>query len=142
MTDAGNPFETRSETTSDENFDFEGATTNLIPAGEHIGEVVDLSKELSKKGVPMWVWTFKLVDSGEHTNKEIKYWTTLDDNMLWKRNQIVVVLGLGQPDSSGRIKGNFKKAEAIGKRCRLIIKDDEYKGNPTSSIKDVKALAA
>ena len=113
----------------------EGDSKFKIPEGEYKMRLIDLVKETSKAGNPMWVWTFTVV-SGEHEGIELKTWTALTPAAMWKLTEVLQALGL---PSDGK-RANFKKKDALGKECIAVVEDSEYQGRVNSSISNLKPL--
>lgn len=127
-----------------DNFVIDGDLTSNIPAeAEYYAKLIDVSKDVAKSsGNDMFVWCFQIlsgVSDGDtkYDTWEGKVYTALSDAAMWKVNETLVALGLGEV-RDGRIKANFSKAEAVNRRCIIVIKHDEYRGQPTAKIDTVK----
>lgn len=128
-----------SDDEDDDNFTIDGDLTgNLPPEGDYIGKLIDLTKEESKAGNPMWVWEVELVSRVEYHSDEFAGWskkvyTALTEAAMWKVNETLQAFGLGRVED-GRIKANFRKGQAMGTHCIMIIEHGEYNGQPTADI--------
>lgn len=135
----GSPFG-RPKEDEDFSFDMTGMDTDstsrfVIPAGYYIGKCIDVKKDTSKAGNPMWVWTFVIIH-GEQAGKEFKLWTALTPSAAWKVAETLEALDLGK----GGSLANFKKSDALNRRCIMVIVDDTNdKGKPTSSLDRIMA---
>lgn len=103
-----------------------------IIAGKYSAKVIGLEKTVSKAGNPMWVWSFVLM-AGQYAGREFKTYTVLSASAMWKMREVLVALGLGQEGKQSQ----FKRADAIGKKCTLVIQDSEYNGTKSSEVEKV-----
>ena len=140
MNDTHEPF---SNAGDDDNFMVDGDLTSNIPAeADYEAKLIDVTKDVSKGGNDMFVWCFQIIKAmgdgdTEHDTWEGKVYTALTDAAMWKVNETLLGLGLGEV-VDGRIKANFSKAEAVNRRCVIEIKHEEYRGMPQASIDKVK----
>lgn len=133
-----NPFSKKITEDDDDDFDVEVGDANSkyrIPEGTYRFRCIDIEKETSKSGNPMWTWTFA-VCKGQHEGTELKTWTALTASALWKVVQVGQALGLDIAE--GRLK--FKKSNVIGKECYGKVLDSEYQGRVNSRIEELYAL--
>jgi hypothetical protein len=106
-----------------------------IPEGYYVAKVIDIEKQTSQAGNPMWVWTFTTT-KGQYQGTELKVWTALTQAALWKLMEVLKALGI-KPEK-GSI--NLKKDEIIGRSCYINVVDREYQGRVTSSIASCEEL--
>jgi hypothetical protein len=109
--------------------------SDQIPAGDnYIGKLVNVTKAIAKSsGNPMWVWDFVIV-KGPYAGKDFTLHTSLSLKAMWKMAQTLEGLGFAiQPG----VKVMFNKREAIGRLCRLVVRDDTYNNRPTSKLDSV-----
>lgn len=142
MNDTHEPFGNANG--DDDNFVIDGDLTSNIPAeAEYYAKLIDISKDVAKSsGNDMFVWCFQIlsaVNDGDtkYDTWEGKVYTALSDAAMWKVNETLQAMGLGQV-KDGRIVANFSKAEAINRRCVIEIVHEEYRGQPTAKIGTVK----
>jgi hypothetical protein len=103
----------------------------LLKAGVYPATVIGYEKGISKSsGSPQLTWTFR-VPAAEG---ELKSWTPLGETAVWKLNEYVVALGLGQPGT----KVTLSKRVIIGRRCMVKIAHDEYNGKKVLKIQSIK----
>ncbi len=113
----------------------EGSSKFHIPEGEYRMRLIDLDKDTSKAGNPMWIWTFAVV-KGEHEGAELKTYTALTPAAMWKLTEVLEALQV--PAADGRAK--FKKNDVIGRECTGTVEDNEYQGRVNSSIAQLRPL--
>lgn len=127
----------------EENFVVDGDLTSNIPAeADYEAKLIDVTKDVSNKGNDMFVWCFQILRAcgdGDttHDTWEGKVYTALTDAAMWKVNEVLQALGLGEI-VDGRIKADFSKAEAVNRLCIIEIEHDEYRGQPQAKINLVK----
>lgn len=141
MTDTHEPF---SKSDNDEdNFIVDGDLTSNIPAeADFEAKLIDVSKDVSKAGNDMFVWCFQIIRAmgdgdTEHNTWEGKVYSVLTDAAMWKVNEILLALDLGEV-VDGRIQANFSKSEAVNRRCIIEIVHEEYRGQPQAKIDVIK----
>ncbi len=132
------------EAGDDYNFMIDGDLTANIPAeGDYEAKLIDIAKDVAKSsGNDMWVWCFQIIKSQsdgdtKYDTWEGKVYTALTDAAMWKLNETLQGLGLGEV-RDGRIKAEFSKAEAINRRCIIKIVHEEYRGQPQAKIDTVE----
>ena len=128
----------------DDNFVIDGDLSSNIPAeGDYIAKLIDVSNDTSKAGNAMIVWCIQIIKSvGDGDTKydewEDKMYTVMQDNAMWKMNEVLLAFALGEVVDK-RIVANFKKRDAVGRYCVITIKHEEYRGLPQAKIDSVKA---
>lgn len=106
-----------------------------IEAGGYPAKLLSVSKEKSKSsGNDMFVWQFAIVGD-KYGGKEFRVYTSLAPAALFKLAETVKAFGL--PGAGSVVK--FKKTDVEGKRVMLMIVDDTYNDEPSSSVKKVFA---
>ncbi len=106
-----------------------------VPEGTYIGRCRDVKSDTSKAGLPMWVWTFEIIQ-GPQTGRELMQWTSLSEKALWKVAQTVAALGLGKAGE----KLSFSKAQALGRVCVLVVTKYTRDGKERTSLDEVQRL--
>ena len=120
-------------------FDLSGYTGNSIVApGTYAARVTDLLSTQSRKGDPMWTWTFEIIGNPDgspsaYNGRTLRNHTTLSEAALFKMVESVEALGLGK--QGGNMK--FKKADALDRMCYLEVTAGEYEGQKTNNVKKV-----
>lgn len=94
----------------------------LVKPGKYEAVVVDVIQEVSKTGNPMFTWTFQLGPDGN--DLKLKFWTLKDREKAWHLVQVLEALGLGL--------NGFTRRQAIGLRCLVETKNEEYNGKESS----------
>ena len=125
-------------TEDDDDFSVDGldeVSSFYVPPNKYRAKVIELTKEVSKQGNPMWVWTFAIVH-GDQSGKELKVWTALTAAALWKLVEVLDALKLGHVDG----KAKFKKNDVINKECYIVVEDSEYNGRKTSTISQCEVI--
>lgn len=107
-----------------------------IPKGEHAASVTLVEKGTSKEGNPKTVFTFSIT-AGEAKGKDIKIHLSHSEKALWKLKQVLKALGF---DTTGKSL-KFKTKECVGRKCVLVIEDNEFNGEMRSNVKTVKPPA-
>jgi len=100
-----------------------------IPDGDYVVSVVDVNKETSKAGNPMFVWDMEVAE-GDHQGHSMRVFTALTPAALWKLSETVEALGLGEAGQSVK----FSKEKALGRRCVAAVLAEEYNEKWNSKI--------
>lgn len=103
-----------------------------VPAGWYLAEVAKITSKINSKGNPQWVWAFLITD-GEHAGTTITAFTVLTPKAMWKVAEFVAPLGLGQAGGEAR----FSSERAVGRRCKILLADDDYNDEMRSIVKKV-----
>lgn len=115
--------------------DLSAAESNFrIPAGAYEGKLINLERDVSQAGNPMWTWTWQVV-SGPAAGRTFKNFTAITPQALWKLAETIEALGLGVQGSVA----SFKLSQALNKLATLNIIDDSYNGTERSTIGSVSA---
>ena len=148
MTDT-NPFGTPEDSKSATAFQIpDGISDNpyYAPPGLYEARVTDIEQTESKKGDPMWVWHWVIVDAMKgpsetaeaHSKRkgkgglDMKNYTVLTSSGMFRARQTLQALGL----SLDKIK-EFQKEDVVNLRAMVEVEDNEYNGQTNSSIKKV-----
>ena len=110
----------------------------VITPGTYAARVQDLENGNSRKGDPMWTWTFEIVGNPDGTaskfnGKTVKNFTTLTEQAMFKVVESVEALGVAK----GGGPGKFKKQDVINRMCYIDITTGEYNGNKTNNVQKV-----
>ncbi|KKL55842.1 hypothetical protein LCGC14_2251370 [marine sediment metagenome] len=108
-----------------------------VPDGEYAAVVIDLEKQYSKAGNPMWVWDFELLaDNPEdpHFGKQFRAWTALTPAAMWKVAEFLEALELGKPGE----KVKFKKSDVINRRALLSMVQEDYTNDEGRTFRNSK----
>lgn len=130
-----NPFGTPAS--EDDNFEIDVVAIqeeNLTPEGRHVGKCINIVKETSKAGNPMWTWTF-VITEGPSAGKDFKLWTAITPAAIWKLVETLAAFGLkgeaGKP-------AKFGKADVLNVLVEMdIVRDEDNNGQPRSSLDKV-----
>lgn len=124
----------------DDEFELEGLdeidSKFLVPDGDYKFKLIEIEKDTSNSGNPMWVWDFTIVE-GPEAGKEFRLWTVTTASAMWKMVQVLVALGLHDGESAS-VK--FKRSDAIGRMCMGTMEQQTYQGRMSSKIKEVFPL--
>lgn len=105
----------------------------LLPEGKWRVKLTDVSSENSRKGSPMWKWTFLAVaylegdgvaknKDGEvidFSERELRYYTTIQDNTLWDLDRVFAAFE-AEPD--------IDTDELIGDEIIVVLDQDMITG--------------
>jgi hypothetical protein len=131
---AGNPFGTPRAPQAEQSWEVDITGVDLSgsrpPAGLWDAKVSSVTKETSKAGNPMFVWTLTITE-GQHAGRSGKIWTATTAEAMWKFVEVADALGL-KPNENG--KYNFGPSDVLGTLCQIEVIDDTYEGRPTTSI--------
>jgi len=89
-----------------------------VPPGSYSAQIFDSVAEESKKGRPMITLSLRLLDAGEFTNKELKFWCVLPHG--------VVNSGLGNLLEAAKacgvdLDGEFDSEDFKGKEVQINV---------------------
>lgn len=121
---------------NDEVFEMGDFTADLIPVGDYTVRCVDLEKGESQAGNDMWIWSV-MVEGGDHNGEDMRVYTALTSNALWKLAETVRAFGLGATEGKGC---KFKRDDAIGAKATATVVHEEYDGKTQASIKKLSPL--
>lgn len=126
-----NDFDNEENGADDDSFEVDlPPEKELVAAGLYPATVIGFEKGISKSsGNPQLVWSFRGPDIGE-----LKAWTPLGETAVWKLNEFVVALELGQPGT----KVTLSKRAIIGKRCMVKVAHDEFNGKKVLKVQSIK----
>lgn len=114
------------------NLDGADLSSKMIPAGDYYAYVSELTKETSKAGNPMVVWSVTIW-GGEQEGKTMKSYTALTPDALWKFAENCAAVNYPMPEDK-RIKfGDLKKA-ALRTIVTIRVVDSEYNNRPSTSL--------
>jgi hypothetical protein len=120
----------------DEEIDFSQTAVRkfIFPDGDYTCVLVDIVKDVSSNGNPMWVWSWR----GEEDthNGLFKQWTVLSEGGLWR--VLANCLALDVCKEGEKVSLNQVKAKGIGKRALMSLKKENRDGKDRSNIKEIK----
>lgn len=97
----------------------------LVPEGEHLAEVVEVTVEEGDKGQYL-AWKFSTEDGTLHYN------TSLVPKALWNLKSLLEALGAEIPDEAF----DLNPADYVGMTCMVSVEFDTYNGKRQSKIVD------
>lgn len=105
-----------------------------IPEGDYAAELVEVTKETSQAGNPMYVWKYKITSEKQ---KGFTLWnrTAITQKAMFKVQETVDALGFPKGADG---KSKFNKTQAVGRKVVLAVQDSEYQGEKRSEIARVK----
>lgn len=109
----------------------------VIPEGEYIVTVDEVSVEESQQGNQYLKWVFKVID-GPQKNSKIYYNTSLLPQSLFNLKNLLIALGVPVPDKAFQL--NLDECE--GCNCGVTVTHETYDGKKRSRITDVFPLDA
>jgi len=134
----GSPSQNDDETFElDDGLDLNDVSSAFYVApGAYEVEVVDIVAEDSNAGKPMWTWTLSVKGTSQYAGKELKVWTSLQANALFKLQEITLATGIWVEGT----KLSFKRSDAIGAKAIANVEDRQYKGKTVSSVESMEPL--
>lgn len=109
----------------------------VIPEGEYIVTVDEVSVEESQQGNQYLKWVFKVID-GPQKNSKIYYNTSLLPQSLFNLKNLLIALGVPVPDKAFQL--NLDECE--GCNCGVTVTHETYDGKKRSRVTDVFPLDA
>lgn len=109
----------------------------VIPEGEYIVTVDEVSVEESKQGNQYLKWVFKVID-GPQKNSKIYHNTSLLPQALFNLKNLLIALGVPVPDKAFQL--NLDECE--GCNCGVTVTHETYDGKERSRVTDVFPLDA
>lgn len=109
----------------------------VIPEGEYIVTVDEVSVEESQQGNQYLKWVFKVID-GPQKNSKIYHNTSLLPQSLFNLKNLLIALGVPVPDKAFQL--NLDECE--GCNCGVTVTHETYDGKKRSRITDVFPLDA
>lgn len=109
----------------------------VIPEGEYIVTVDEVSVEESQQGNQYLKWVFKVVD-GPQKNSKIYHNTSLLPQSLFNLKNLLIALGVPVPDKAFQL--NLDECE--GCNCGVTVTHETYDGKKRSRVTDVFPLDA
>lgn len=106
-----------------------GVSKTRMPEGDYAAKVAKVT-EYEKDGVPMWNFTFQLVDRASAT---YPYYCKLQENQLWKVRNLLIAAGKQVPKKAVNVDPNNLVGATIG----LTLVDAEYEGREQSEVNAV-----
>lgn len=111
--------------------DLDREEDELPKAGQYVLRLVDVQKDVSKAGNPMWVFDWDIVGdaAGDTTfaGERYKSFCALTSAALWKLEE--TLLAIGAIESPGQ-KAKFKRADVIDTLVLGHLVEGEYNGRP------------
>ena len=108
----------------------------LIPAAKYVARLVEVIEEPSKKGFPMFTWTWNIT-VGSEKGREIKTWTSLQDHALFGLAGHLKAFGL-----SGDIEFDTDEvAQFVGRELRLTVVNRPYTNPETNETRTVHSVS-
>jgi cobalamin biosynthesis protein CobT len=112
-----------------------GAGTR-IEAGKYPGKCVGVVYGRAKSsGNPMYTWSF-IITKGEYAGKDFPLYTADTEDAAWKILETLQGLGF-EVEAGDSLK--ITRKDVMGRRCILIVVDDEYQGRPQSKLQGIEA---
>lgn len=109
----------------------------VIPEGEYIVSVDEVSVEESQQGNQYLKWVFKVID-GPQKNSKIYHNTSLLPQSLFNLKNLLIALGVPVPDKAFQL--NLDECE--GCNCGVTVTHETYDGKKRSRVTDVFPLDA
>ena len=109
----------------------------VIPEGEYIVTVDEVSVEESQQGNQYLKWVFKVLD-GKQKGSKIYHNTSLLPQSLFNLKNLLIALGVPVPDKAFQL--NLDECE--GCNCGVTIAHETYDGKKRSRVTDVFPLDA
>ena len=109
----------------------------VIPEGEYIVTVDEVSVEESQQGNQYLKWVFKVID-GPQKNSKIYHNTSLLPQALFNLKNLLIALGVPVPDKAFQL--NLDECE--GCNCGVTVTHETYDGKKRSRVTDVFPLDA
>ena len=109
----------------------------VIPEGEYIVTVDEVSVEESQQGNQYLKWVFKVLD-GKNKGSKIYHNTSLLPQSLFNLKNLLIALGLPVPDKAFQL--NLDECE--GCNCGVTIAHETYDGKKRSRVTDVFPIDA
>ena len=109
----------------------------VIPEGEYIVTVDEVSVEESQQGNQYLKWVFKVID-GPQKNSKIYHNTSLLPQSLFNLKNLLIALGVPVPDKAFQL--NLDECE--GCNCGVTITHETYDGKKRSRVTDIFPLDA
>lgn len=107
----------------------------VIPEGEYIVTVDEVSVEESQQGNQYLKWVFKVID-GPQKNSKIYHNTSLLPQSLFNLKNLLIALGVPVPDKAFQL--NLDECE--GCNCGVTVTHETYDGKKRSRVTDVFPL--
>ena len=109
----------------------------VIPEGQYIVTVDEVSVEESQQGNQYLKWVFKVID-GPQKNSKIYHNTSLLPQSLFNLKNLLIALGVPVPDKAFQL--NLDECE--GCNCGVTVTHETYDGKKRSRVTDVFPLDA
>lgn len=106
-------------------------TSSVVPEGEYIAEVKNVTLEQSDKGNDYLAWELSIVD-GKYAKKKLFNNTSLQEQSLWATKRFLECLGVEVPDGEMDLDLEEYKGLMIG----VVVEHDVYKGRTQSRVTD------
>lgn len=113
------------------------SVSGVIPEGEYIVTVDEVSVEESQQGNQYLKWVFKVID-GPQKNSKIYHNTSLLPQSLFNLKNLLIALGVPVPDKAFQL--NLDECE--GCNCGVTVTHETYDGKKRSRVTDVFPLDA
>lgn len=101
----------------------------IVDRGRYVAQVVEFIKGVSAAGNKQFIWTFRIMQ-GDFKGVELRYWTALTPNALWKIAETLESLGI---KASGSII-KFTRSDIIKKQCIIEVEEDIYENREQNKI--------
>lgn len=138
-----NPFGGPGPSGDDDDFDVDLGEASVsqyrIPPDTYKLKCIDVTKDVSKQGNPMWVWDFAVAE-GEYSGKELRVYTALTPSAMWKLDQVVQALKLPVVDGRAKFSKKDPKTTPIGRIVEADVVDNEYNGRTNSAVDELRPL--
>ena len=113
------------------------SVSGVIPEGEYIVTVDEVSVEESQQGNQYLKWVFKVID-GPQKNSKIYHNTSLLPQSLFNLKNLLIALGVPVPDKAFQL--NLDECE--GCNCGVTVTHETHDGKKRSRVTDVFPLDA
>lgn len=118
----------------------EGDSPWNVPDGKYRARCIEVAKQTSKAGNPMFVWTF-VISEGQYSGKEFRSYTVTTGAGKFKATETAAALGLPVTKQIDPTTGveiqifNFKRSDAINRECDILMENKpDNNGNMRSNI--------
>ena len=109
----------------------------ILPPGEYLVEVDDATEQTSSGGNPQIQLEMRAI-GGEQDGGTIRDWVTITPESLGRVKQVLNAMGVANLD--GEIE--FEAAELVGKRCRIVVRNELYDGKDRTKVKAYQPAGA
>lgn len=106
-----------------------------VPEGIHAAEVMDVEIKDNKAGDGKnLVLKFKITSPGNE-GRQLTMYQSLKPSVAWRYTAVLSALGVDVSKGKGQISRNG----LMNRKCRLLVKHEDYQGEPRAQIDNVLA---